>query len=139
MEKDLNRFIEAQAKSYATALSEIKSGRKHSHWMWYIFPQLKGLGYSPTAQYYAIEDLKEATDYLQHSQLGSNLIRVSKALYELEGKTANEIFGAPDDLKLRSSMTLFSQVRDTHPIFRQILDKYFGGKRDPLTLELLHP
>lgn len=137
MQKDLHRFIEVHTKSYDTALSEIRSGRKHSHWMWYIFPQLKGLGYSQTAQYYAIEDLAEATAYLQHPLLGKNLVRISKALFELERKTAQEIFGSPDDLKLRSSMTLFAQVRDTHPIFRRIIDKYFDGKPDPITLELL--
>ena len=137
MYKDLDRFIEAQNKSYETALAEVRSGRKHSHWLWYIFPQLKGLGYSQTAKYYAIEDLAEATAYLQHSILGKNLVRISKALFELERKTAHEIFGTPDDLKLRSSMTLFAQVRDTHPIFRRIIDKYFDGKPDPVTLEQL--
>ena len=137
MDKDLVRFIAAQNKSYETALSEIRSGRKHSHWMWYIFPQLKELGYSQTAQYYAIENLAEATAYLQHPLLGKNLVRISKVVFELERKTAQEIFGSPDDLKLRSSMTLFAQVSDTHPVFRRIIDKYFDGKPDPITLELL--
>lgn len=138
MKKDLSRFVDAHTKSYATALSEIRSGRKHSHWMWYIFPQLKGLGLSQTAQYYAIEGLEEATTYLNHPFLGKNLIRISKALYELEGKTADEIFGSPDDVKLRSSMTLFANISDTHPIFKQVINKYFGGKPDPITLELLY-
>ncbi|SOD13952.1 DUF1810 domain-containing protein [Pedobacter xixiisoli] len=137
MNKDLVRFIAAQNKSYDTALSEIRSGRKHSHWMWYIFPQLKGLGYSQTAKHYAIEDLAEATAYLNHPILGKNLVGISKAVFELERKTAREIFGTPDDLKLRSSMTLFAQVSDTHPIFRRIIDKYFDGKPDSITLELL--
>lgn len=137
MSKDLDRFIAAQNKSYDTALAEIKSGRKHSHWMWFIFPQLKGLGYSQTAKYYAIEDLDEATAYLQHPILGKNLVGISKAVFELERKTAREIFGTPDDLKLRSSMTLFAQVSDSHPIFKRIIDKYFDGKPDPLTLALL--
>jgi len=138
MKKDLSRFVDAHTKSYATALSEIRSGRKHSHWMWYIFPQLKGLGLSQTAQYYAIEGLEEATTYLNHPFLGKNLVRISKALYELEGKTADEIFGSPDDVKLRSSMTLFANISDTHPIFKQVINKYFGGKPDPITLELLY-
>lgn len=138
MKKDLNRFVDAHTKSYATALSEIRSGRKHSHWMWYIFPQLKGLGLSQTAQYYAIEGLEEATTYLNHPFLGKNLVRISKALYELEGKTADEIFGSPDDVKLRSSMTLFANISDTHTIFKQVINKYFGGKPDPITLELLY-
>lgn len=137
MDKDLVRFIAAQNKSYETALSEIRSGRKHSHWMWYIFPQLKGLGYSQTAKHYAIEDLDEATAYLNHPILGKNLVGISKAVFDLERKTAREIFGTPDDLKLRYSMTLFAQVSDTHPIFRRIIDKYFEGKPDPITLELL--
>lgn len=138
MQKDFDRFIAVHNKSYDTALTEIRSGRKHSHWMWYIFPQLKGLGHSQTAQYYAIENLAEATAYLQHPLLGKNLVRISKALFELEQKTAHEIFGTPDDLKLRSCMTLFAQVSDTHPIFRRIIDKYFCGKPDPVTLELLN-
>lgn len=137
MQKDLDRFIEAQNSSYATALAEVRSGRKQSHWMWYIFPQLTELGYSQTAKHYAIEDIAEATAYLQHAILGKNLVRISKALFEVERKTAHDIFGTPDDLKLRSSMTLFAQVRDTHPIFQRIIDKYFDGKPDPLTLELL--
>ena len=134
----LKRFIEAQSRDYEIALAEIKAGRKRSHWMWYIFPQVKGLGFSSTSQFYAIRDLKEAQAYFRHPVLGQRLIRISVALLELEGSNANLIFGSPDDLKLRSSMTLFAAVPDSDPVFQQVLQKYFQGKPDPHTLTLLN-
>ncbi|MCP2042772.1 DUF1810 domain-containing protein [Pontibacter sp. HSC-36F09] len=133
----LTRFLDAQTDSYAQALSEIKSGRKRSHWMWFIFPQLQGLGYSETARFYAIKDLEEARLYLQHPVLGSRLVEISKAMLALEGKTANQILGNPDDLKLRSSMTLFAAVPHADPVFKAVLDKYYKGEADEKTRELL--
>lgn len=137
MDTNLERFITAQARSYETALSEIRNGRKQTHWMWYIFPQLKGLGKSQTADYYAIRDIREATAYLHHPTLGRNLVKITKLLLATSGRTAAQIFGDPDDLKLRSSMTLFCKVRDTSPIFAQVLNKYFDGRPDLRTLVLL--
>jgi uncharacterized protein (DUF1810 family) len=133
----LNRFLDAQASSYEQALSEVKSGRKRSHWMWFIFPQLQGLGYSETARFYAIKDLQEAQLYLQHPVLGPRLVEISNAMLELEGKTANQILGNPDDLKLRSSMTLFDAVPGADPVFKAVIDKYYSGKADEKTLQLL--
>lgn len=134
---NLNRFLEAQASSYEQALSEIKGGRKRSHWMWFIFPQLQGLGYSETARFYAIKDLEEARLYLQHPVLGPRLVEISKAMLALEEKTANQILGNPDDLKLRSSMTLFAAVPGADPVFKAVLDKYYKGEADEKTLQLL--
>ncbi|MHC2991027.1 calpastatin [Pontibacter sp. HJ8] len=136
-ENNLQRFIDAQAGSFQQALTEIRSGRKQSHWMWFIFPQLQGLGYSETARYYAIRDLEEAALYLQHPVLGQRLIEISKALLHLEGKTANQILGSPDDLKLKSSMTLFGSLENADPVFQAVLDKYFKGSKDDKTLQLL--
>jgi len=134
---DFERFIEAQQNSYAQALAEIQSGRKQSHWMWFIFPQLKGLGASETAAYYGINDRYEAAAYLQHPILGPRLVEISKALLAVQGLSASQIFGHPDDLKLRSSMTLFSLTGNANPVFNQVLEKYFTGAKDPKTLELL--
>ncbi|MBR4472897.1 MAG: DUF1810 domain-containing protein [Oscillospiraceae bacterium] len=133
---DLSRFLKAQEGDYERALSEIRSGRKRSHWMWYIFPQIQGLGFSSTAQYYAIRDLQEAKDYLQHPVLGPRLKEISSALLELEGLSASEIFGYPDDLKLRSSMTLFRMADLDCPIFLEVLEKYYNGEPDFRTVEL---
>lgn len=134
---DLKRFTEVQEEDYADALAEIKAGRKLSHWMWYIFPQITGLGFSSTSRFYAIKDRSEAEEYLEHPVLGSHLIEISNALLEIEDKTANEIFGSPDDMKLKSSMTLFGALDDTDPVFQQVLDKYYDGAKDQKTLELL--
>ncbi|MBE7169250.1 MAG: DUF1810 domain-containing protein [Williamsia sp.] len=131
---NLKRFIDAQQTDYATALSEIKNGRKRSHWIWYIFPQIQGLGFSSTSKYYAIQDLEEAKSYLEHPQLGSRLVEISKALLELESNDAYRIFGTPDDLKLKSSMTLFAAVPGTDPVFQQVLEKFFKGVKDENTL-----
>ena len=134
--KSLDRFVAAQAGSYETALAEIRSGYKRSHWMWYIFPQLQGLGYSSTAQYYAIEDLDEAQAYLLHPVLGPRLLEISEALLALDTDDADEVFGWPDNLKLRSCMTLFQCAGD-EKIFGQVLAKFFGGEPDERTLALL--
>jgi uncharacterized protein (DUF1810 family) len=133
---DLKRFLEAQETDFETALAEIRKGRKQSHWMWYIFPQIAGLGFSSTSKFYAIKDRGEAENYLAHPVLGKRLIEISNALLGVEGKTANQIFGSPDDVKLKSSMTLFGALDDTNPVFRKVLDKYFNGAKDQRTLEL---
>jgi len=137
MELTLNRFIIAQAPIYAQAFEEIQQGRKQSHWMWFIFPQIAGLGYSETSRYYAIRNLAEARDYLHHELLGKRLIEISEALLILQNVTAHSIFGSPDDLKLRSSMTLFSLVEGANPVFKLVLEKYFGGMLDNKTMQLV--
>lgn len=136
-DKELIRFLEAQNQMYLNALSEVKRGSKRSHWMWFIFPQVKGLGTSETARYFGLNGIFEATEYLKHPVLGKHLIEISQALLQVEGKTANQIFGTPDDLKLRSCMTLFASVENSNSVFSQVLDKYFDGQPDALTLSLL--
>jgi len=133
---NLERFVEAQAPIYARALAELKAGAKQSHWMWFIFPQIAGLGHSAMAQMYAIQDLAEAQAYLAHSVLGPRLRECTQAVLDIDGKTAHAIFGSPDDLKFRSSMTLFDSAAPTD-IFRTALEKYFDGEADKLSLELL--
>jgi len=133
----LERFKEAQKQDYETALSEIKSGKKRGHWMWYIFPQIAGLGMTETSRYYAIKNLDEATAYLQDQELGARLVNISKALLQLMTSDPYEIFGTPDDLKLKSSMTLFDAVPEASPVFGQVLDKFYQGQRDQKTLALL--
>jgi uncharacterized protein (DUF1810 family) len=133
----LQRFLDAQENDYARALEEIKNGRKTGHWMWYIFPQVAGLGWSETSRYYAIANLCEAEDYLHHPVLGRRLIEVAEALLALNHRTAFQILGTPDDLKLKSCMTLFNAVRGADPVFNQVLVKYFDGRQDPKTLALL--
>ncbi len=134
---DLKRFLDAQANDYERALAEIKCGRKQTHWMWYIFPQIAGLGFSETSRFYAVKDRTEAELYLAHPVLGARLVRISEALLEIEDKTANQIFGNPDDVKLKSSMTLFGALKNTNPVFQNVLDKYFNGINDPRTLQLI--
>ena len=134
---NLNRFLEAQETKYNDALSEIKNGRKLTHWMWYIFPQIAGLGFTDFNVLYAIQNKEEATQYLNHPVLGKRLIEISKAVVEIEGKTALEIFGKPDERKLKSSMTLFSIINDPNSIFQQVLDKYYNGMKDENTLQLI--
>ena len=133
----LQRFLDAQQTDYAVALSEIKRGRKVSHWLWYIFPQIRGLGTSETSRYYAIKDIREAAAFLKHPVLGIRLIKICQALLDQQANDANRIFGSPDDLKLRSSMTLFALVPDTHPVFQMILDRFFQGTKDSRTTEIL--
>ena len=134
---DLSRFVKAQETDYERALSEIRSGHKRSHWIWYIFPQIAGLGFSSTAQYYAIRDRKEAADYLKNDLLRERLVEISEALLQLESNDAGDVMGYPDDLKLRSSMTLFHEVDPEIDVFQKVLDKFFEGKPDQRTIELL--
>ncbi len=134
---DLDRFVQAQARDYDTALAELNSGRKRSHWMWYVFPQAAGLGYSDTSKYYAIRSLEEARAYLSHPLLGSRLRECAAAVLAVEGRSAQDIFGSPDDVKLQSSMTLFAQVSGQDGIFTSVLRKYFDGQQDSQTLRLL--
>ncbi|WP_461114050.1 DUF1810 domain-containing protein [Spirosoma jeollabukense] len=136
-ENNLTRFVDAQERDYHTALAEIRNGRKQSHWMWYIFPQLTGLGFSHMATHYAINNLAEAKEYLDHPVLGSRLIEIANAMLRIQGKTANQILGSPDDLKLRSSMTLFSLVENTDPVFQAVLDRFFSGQPDQKTITLV--
>ena len=136
MNYDLQRFHKAQIFDYPMALGEIKNGRKESHWMWYIFPQLKELGYSSTAKYYGLTK-DEAKAYLKDEILKSRLIEISQVLLELKSNDATEIFGYPDDLKLKSSMTLFSEIAPEIEVFDKVLQKFFSGKKDNKTLELL--
>ncbi len=137
MEYDLSRHEAAQASSYASALTEIRSGRKRSHWIWYIFPQLKGLGFSHNATFYGLDGLQEATDYLAHPVLGPRLVAISQALLDLPGNNPTTVMGSRDDLKLFSSMTLFALVPGADPVFQKVLDKFFQGRRDERTVEMI--
>ena len=133
----LDRFLDAQRGDYAVALAEVRRGRKTSHWMWYIFPQIAGLGQSSTARYYSIRDLEEAREYYAHPVLGQRLREISGALLELRGSDPVAVFGGIDSMKLKSSMTLFALAAPHDPLFRQVLDKYYGGEQDALTLRIL--
>lgn len=134
---DLNRFVRAQEMDYRVALAEIRSGRKRSHWMWYVFPQLSGLGHSPTSVRYSIRNLAEARAYLQHPVLGPRLAEIAEAALGVTGKSAVGVFGSPDDFKLRSCATLFATVSPPGSVFHRLLEKYFFGQPDEKTLELL--
>jgi uncharacterized protein (DUF1810 family) len=134
---DLQRFVAAQARNYGAALAELTAGRKTSHWMWYVFPQIAGLGASQMAQTYALSSLAEAEAYLQHPLLGPRLRACVAAVNAHQGRSAHEIFGAPDDLKFRSSLTLFAAAAPDEPLFRTALATFFGGQPDPRTLEQL--
>lgn len=134
---DLQRFKDAQRNDYEQALQEVKSGRKRTHWMWYIFPQIHGLGMTPISDYYSIRSLREAKDYLKDLVLGARLVEISKALLELNTFDPHAVFGSPDDLKLRSCMTLFERADPQNPVFGDVLDKYYRGERDQRTLEIL--
>ncbi len=134
---NLSRFVSAQARIYDDVLAELRSGQKRTHWMWFIFPQIEGLGYSATSMHYAIKSEAEARQYLKHSVLGRRLLECAETVLNVEGRSASDIFGYPDDLKLRSSMTLFAYVTDPGSVFARVLDKYFQGKRDAMTLDLL--
>jgi uncharacterized protein (DUF1810 family) len=136
-ENNMYRFLDAQGRDYATALTEIRAGQKRSHWIWYIFPQIAGLGYSEMSKRFAINDLPEATAYLSHPVLGTRLIEIGKVLLTLPVNNANDIMGSPDDFKLRSSMTLFSLVPGSDPVFEAVLKKYFKGEKDKATLQLI--
>ena len=134
---NLSRFLNAQEDDYETAFNEIRSGQKLSHWMWYIFPQIDGLGFSPTSRLYAIKSTAEAEAYLSHPILGTRLLQCAEAALQVEGRTAFEIFGSPDDMKLRSCATLFASVSPKGSVFDQLIEEYFEGVRDNKTLELL--
>ena len=133
----LDRFLDAQRGDYAAALAEVRRGRKTSHWMWYIFPQIAGLGQSSTARYYSIRDLEEAREYYAHPVLGQRLREISGVLLELRDSDPVAVFGGIDSMKLKSSMTLFAVAAPDDPLFRQVLDKYYGGEQDALTLRIL--
>jgi uncharacterized protein (DUF1810 family) len=134
---DLDRFVRAQAADYKRALAEIKSGHKRSHWMWYVFPQFAGLGQSPTSQHFAISSLDEARAYLAHPILGPRLSECASALLDVHDKTVHQMFGSPDDLKLKSSATLFALVSPDDSVFHRLLEKYFDGHADERTLTLV--
>ena len=134
---NLARFRAAQDETYPRALSEIRAGHKQSHWMWFVFPQAIGLGTSPMARHYAIRSVAEARAFLAHPTLGHRLRECAESLLRISGKSASEIFGYPDDHKLWSSVTLFASISEKDPVFEQVLERYFGGKLDPLTLRFL--
>lgn len=134
---ELARFLEAQERDYHEALAEIRRGRKESHWMWYVFPQFLGLGASSMSRLYAIKSAAEARAYLGHPILGSRLVECAEAVLAVQNRSAHEIFGSPDDLKLRSCATLFAAVSPPRSVFQRIIDTYFGGERDQVTLRLM--
>jgi len=134
---DLSRFINAQEGIYDRALAELRDGLKRSHWMWYIFPQVEGLGHSPTTRRYSIKSLEEARQYLAHPVLGQRLKESAEAVLAVQGRSAADIFGHPDDWKLQSSMTLFELVSGPESVFGRILEKYYQGKRDTRTLQIV--
>jgi uncharacterized protein (DUF1810 family) len=133
----LSRFVQAQEKDYARALAEIKNGQKRTHWMWYIFPQVDGLGQSTTARFYSIKSIDEARAYLQHPILGSRLIECAQAVIGVHGLSAAQIFGTPDDMKLLSSATLFACISPPGSVFESLIEKYYASRRDESTLRLL--
>jgi uncharacterized protein (DUF1810 family) len=132
-ESDLERFVEAQDAVYEAVRRELRAGRKATHWMWFVFPQLRGLGHSTTASYYGIGSAAEARAYLEHPVLGPRLRECVELVLGVQGSTARRIFGSPDDLKFHSSMTLFAAVAPHEPLFQRALDKYYAGEPDPLT------
>ncbi len=134
---NLNRFLTAQETIYPQVLKELKNGRKRSHWMWFIFPQIEGLGKSSTSVFYSIKDKEEAKAYLNHPILGQRLLECTNIILSIEKLSASQIFGFPDDMKLKSSMTLFSSVSTTNSVFEQVLEKFFQGNRDEKTDHLL--
>lgn len=134
---DLSRFVQAQARNYDQALSEVRGGRKQSHWMWYVFPQFDGLGFSSTSRRYAIKSSAEAEAYLRHPVLGPRLVECCEAVIGVRGRSANEMFGSPDDMKLRSCATLFARVSGPGSVFERLIGKYFEGVPDQRTLQLM--
>lgn len=138
MDYNLNRFIEAQKEKFNTALVEIKNGYKVGHWMWYIFPQLKGLGMSDMAEYYGIDGIEEAQEYLNNNYLRNNLLRICSELLLLESNDAKKIFGFPDNLKLKSCMTLFSYINPDETIYKEVLNKFYNGEMDERTIKMLN-
>jgi uncharacterized protein (DUF1810 family) len=134
---ELNRFISAQKGVYDRVLAELRAGLKSTHWMWFIFPQIDGLGHSPTTRLYAIKSLDEARQYLSHPVLGARLMESAEAVLAVSGLSASDIFGHPDDWKLQSSMTLFALAAEPRSVFERVLEKYYQGKRDSRTLQIL--
>ena len=134
---NLNRFIEAQMAIYEGAMLELARGRKDSHWVWYIFPQIEGLGNSDTIKLYAIKSLEEGRAYLKHPVLGPRLIKACEILLSLKDASMDEVMGFPDDLKLLSSMTLFEALADSNSIFTKVIDVYFDSERDEISLKLI--
>ncbi len=134
---NLDRFIVMQEKDYQIALEEIKSGKKRTHWIWYIFPQLKGLGSSATAEYYGIDDLNEAKAYLENEYLKNNLLEISQALLDLSSSDPTEILGYPDDLKVRSCMTLFYYADQSIEVFKKVIDKFYNSEFDRMTIKMI--
>jgi uncharacterized protein (DUF1810 family) len=134
---NLARFVSAQEPVFESALSELENGQKKSHWMWFIFPQIEGLGYSETSRYYSIKSIDEARQYLNHPILGPRLLKCAETVLAIGGRTASEIFGSPDDMKFKSSMTLFACVTVSDSLFARVIEKYFDGERDKKTEFLL--
>ena len=134
---NLQRFVDAQATAYRQVCEELRAGRKRSHWIWFIFPQIRGLGHSEMAQHYGVSSREEAEAYLAHPVLGARLRECTRLVVEVEGRSVDQIFGYPDNLKFRSSMSLFASAAPDEPLFRQALQKYFGGQLDPNTVALL--
>ncbi len=134
---ELQRFVDAQARVYHTVLDELRDGRKRSHWIWFVFPQIAGLGSSPTAARYAISSLDEARAYLAHPVLGPRLRECAQLVTRVQGRSVAQIFGSPDDLKVRSSMTLFARATSDNDDFVAVLEKYYGGAEDPRTVAQL--
>jgi uncharacterized protein (DUF1810 family) len=134
---NLARFLKAQGPVYEGALAEIRAGRKRSHWMWYVFPQVAGLGHSPTSVHYAIGNTEEAEVYLAHPILGPRLIECAEAVLQIKGRSPAEVFGSPDDMKLRSSATLFAAVSPEGSVFHRIIEKHFDDEPDARTIELI--
>ena len=137
IDEGLERYLAAQENAYQEALDEIKKGSKQSHWMWFVFPQIRGLGFTDYNVYYGLKDLQEAQQYLSHPILGKRLIEISQEVLNQKGKTALEIFRRPDERKLRSCMTIFSQIPKTDPVFQKVLEKYYGGSFDEKTISIL--
>ena len=134
---NLQRFVDAQQGVYDSVLAELRLGRKTGHWIWYIFPQVSGLGMSATSTIFAISSIEEAQAYLEHPVLGSRLVECVELVLAVEGRSAEQIFGYPDCLKLRSCVTLFAQAEGASPVFRRVLDRYYSGDPDPITLRAL--
>ena len=134
---NLQRFIKEQQRDYTTAYVEVSQGKKRSHWMWYIFPQIVGLGMTATSHKYSIKSIDEAKAYIAHPYLGKNLINISKVLLSLDENDPYKIFGSPDYLKLCSSMTLFAEAAPEEEVFQKVIEKYYGGKKDERTLSIL--
>ncbi|MFH7001194.1 DUF1810 domain-containing protein [Flavobacterium bizetiae] len=138
LDDGIERFLAAQENVYGKALREIKNGMKESHWMWFVFPQIRGLGFTEYNVYFGLKNLDEAKEYLEHPILGKRLIEISRAALCQEGKTAMEIFGRPDERKLKSCMTLFSKIQNADPVFDKVLEKYYNGGKDEKTMSILH-